>query len=303
MEKKLSFTKMTGAGNDFIVFGSGCPALRSADIVHLCDRKYGIGADGVMALRDGAGEFAFAVDFWNSDGSSGMLCGNGARCILEYARLTGRIALGRETAFSFAGSPYSGEILEPGLVRFDLSPNFRLEAVDDLELDGQRLRGHFVDVGSPHFVIQTGSIPRATGASGKSGPNGLAGASGEFGGGGVARYVNLDEVPVFELGRRIRLHRRFAPRGVNANFIELKEGKVFVRTYERGVEDETLACGTGSTASALVCLALGLAKSPVRIVTRSSEELVIGIGTEEGRITSLSLTGPARKIFSGSISL
>lgn len=292
MGKEFSFTKMTGAGNDFIVLeGDSFPSAQDSGldretIVRLCDRKYGIGADGLMILRDcrqddtDGGGSSFTVDFYNCDGSTGMLCGNGARCILEYARSTGRIGLARVVRFDFAGSTYAGEVLAPGIVRFFISPGFSMDSideVDDLELDGRILPGHFVDVGSLHFVVDSASLGE--------GPD------------------ILDRIDVLALGRRIRNHPRFAPRGVNVNFTTLSGGKLHNRTYERGVEDETLACGMGSTSAALVRWKLGEARPPVTVVTRSGEKLIVDFVPRDGIADNLSLTGPARIVFAGRISL
>jgi diaminopimelate epimerase len=297
MARNLAFTKMTGAGNDFIVLErdelpAGDGGLPSpAEVAALCDRRRGIGADGLMLIGGApagggsgghAGGAAWSVDFFNADGSTGMLCGNGARCAIEYARLTGRAVTGAGLGFSFGGRPYRGESLGEGMARFELSPSHELREELGVEVDGLTMDGHFVDVGSLHFVVD------------------IAGLRGRDGG---QAYRGIEDIPVFELGKKIRWHQRFAPRGVNVNFIELRGDVLWIRTFERGVEDETLACGTGSTAAALAAWRRGLLEPPVRLRTRGGEELRIDIGSEGGVVGSLSLTGPARKVFEGRMEL
>ncbi len=304
--KEFDFTKMTGAGNDFIVLegDEAIPAPHGRDIIRLCDRKYGIGADGLMIFRSGstagrdpvsgsepgsgAAESAFAVDFFNSDGSTGMLCGNGARCILEYARGTGRIPSGRRVGFTFAGRAYSGESLGIGRSRFFLAPRYEMggkETVRTERVDGSAFtecRGRLVDVGSLHFIIDIDDIALADGKAG---------------------YGALEEIPVVDLGRRIRNHPRFAPTGVNVSFTKMVDGRLHIRTFERGVEDETLACGMGSTSACLVRWVEGEATPPITVITRSGEELLVDFAPEGNRASGISLSGPARVVFEGRIRL
>lgn len=284
MKTELKFTKMTGAGNDFIVIeaGDGQPVPAGKEVADLCHRKYGIGADGLMIFRGreqtaAEGGPRFEVDFFNSDGTSGMLCGNGARCVLEYARATARISPGLRIAFLFAGSAYSGESLGEGQARFFLSPRYTMGEAENIEIGGNLFRGCTVDVGSLHFILDMASL------------------------GGIPGFGSLAEAPVIEIGRLIRHHPRFAPQGVNVSFTAMTGGKLQIRTYERGVEDETLACGTGSTSAALVRWREGEARPPVNVVTQSGEELIIDFIPRGERATELSLTGPARRVFYGRI--
>ncbi|PKL24064.1 MAG: diaminopimelate epimerase [Spirochaetae bacterium HGW-Spirochaetae-3] len=275
-----AFAKLCGAGNDFIVFdasdGEGDPS--SAHIVKLCDRRYGVGADGLMVLRPGAGGVAFEVNFYNADGSGGMLCGNGARCAIERARILGLARPGETVRFRFAGADYSGESLSEGKARFDMDPRFRMDEPREIRVGGLSIRGRFVDVGSLHFVMDIAGI---------------------VDGSGRRAFGDIDAVPMESLGAAVRRHPDLGPLGVNANFTELRGGRLYVRTFERGVEAETLACGTGSASSALVRWREGQALPPVVVVPRSGDELVVDFDADGPVPSRLSLTGPAFQVFTG----
>ena len=294
------FAKLCGAGNDFIVvqatdvvqaagvaLADGA-TLHESTIVRLCDRRYGIGADGLMIMKPGTGNVAFEVDFYNADGSGGMLCGNGARCAIERARTLGLVRAGERIRFRFAGANYAGVSLAEGLARFDLDPLFRMDEPRTIRVGDLTLRGRFADVGSLHFVIDIGAILDSDGSH---------------------AFADIDAVPLDTLGQAVRHHADFGAKGVNANFTELRGKRLFVRTFERGVEAETLACGTGSTSSALVRWRDGLADPPVTVVARSGDELIIEFDTpkespvQPGAWTAprLSLTGPAFVSFEGQV--
>lgn len=300
----LAFAKLCGAGNDFIALdGEAALAAPGAEAIRrLCDRRYGVGADGLMLLRRvagaGAGDAAFEVDFYNADGSGGMLCGNGARCALERARILGWIEPGRDARFRFAGRGYRGASIGEGLARFELDPGVRLDGLLELRVGAETIRGRYADVGSVHFVADVGSI---------------------LGSDGRPAYRGVDEVPMDVLGRAVRRHEAFAPLGVNASVWEANGGRLRVRTFERGVEGETLACGTGSVSCALSAWLDGRVEPPVRVGTRGGDELVVDFGPEpvvspaaaprDGRpsapprLRSLSLSGPAYQAFEGSVRL
>lgn len=308
----MDFIKMTGAGNDFIVLNAeSCPALSREEIFRLCDRRYGIGADGLMIIREGApepsregpggSEEAFSVDFFNADGSSGMLCGNGARCALVFAASRGYTSYNKSSAFRFAGRLYTGLALTPDRARFMLNPRYTSSLEEGLVFEaggatnkgtgGPQLimaRGRFVDLGSLHLVLDLSDLEF-------EGTNPAAGESS-----GHQEVPSLDQLDVTIFGAALRRHPRFAPAGVNVNFCSLIGDKIHIRTFERGVEAETLACGTGSTASALSYALRGLVKPPVRVITRSGEELLIDFDNPD-RPARLSLEGPAKVVFEGRI--
>ncbi len=275
--KKISFAKLNGAGNDFILFDLKFnPELKftPSAISQLCNRRTGIGADGVLVISKMNG-YDFAMDYYNADGSTGTLCGNGARCSIKYAYLSGILKDGNAKFFS-SGKEYSGKVIDDKLIQFNLhEPMDYKSNLVFTEID-QIKTADFINTGSPHVIININDI--MTKNSG---------------------YDDLRNVPVFELGRTIRYSSLLKPAGANVNFIQLKDNKIFIRTYERGVEDETFACGTGSVAAALVCNYKGLVKPPVTLITKGDEQLIVDFAFGEDKITDLSLTGPAEITYTG----
>ncbi len=281
----ILFTKMSGAGNDFIVIDKNLNpefVLSNAVIQNLCDRRNGIGADGVITIEDSA-DYDFEMNYYNADGSYGSLCGNGARCAIKFADLTARIT---ESVTRFIANKfqYTGKVLENELILFNLnSPkqikyDFKIMAYDQL------INSCFADTGSPHVVINILDILKN-----HENPK-------EF-------FQNLDEVPVIDIGKQIRYSPDFAPAGTNVNFIQIKDEKIYIRTYERGVEDETWACGTGSVAAALISFVKFGLKPPVKIIPRSGDQLIVDFSIEDQKVKNLSLTGPAKVVFTGQISI
>ncbi|HNT36429.1 MAG TPA: diaminopimelate epimerase [bacterium] len=267
----LNFTKMSGLGNDFIVFdnrdGAIPPSEYPAIAKRLCPRRISVGADGILVLENHP-EFDFRMHYLNPDGTEAM-CGNGARCLVRFAHLLGVIS--DETVF-LADDGAHRAFVRPEVIRLELtSPrDVRLNIALDLGGLGNFI-SHFVNVGVPHAVI----------------------------------FVNdLQAVDVNRVGRMIRYHQEFAPAGTNVNFVMVKDrGNIEVRTYERGVEDETLACGTGSTASALVAGLLDLAEPPVHIFTRSGGSLSVDYTRDADAIRDVFLTGDATVVYKGEVSI
>jgi diaminopimelate epimerase len=278
--KEIKFVKMTGAGNDFIIIDRELSFITPSQeqIKLMCDRRYGIGADGVIVISNSLdGKGAFKVDFYNSDGSTGMLCGNGARCSLKYANLIGRIGK-NEVEFLFSDRLYRGKVENNGLVKFYIDEDIFFEKVSDINLNGHLLNGYYVDLGTQHLVLNIDNF---------------------FG-----QYQTIDELPVYEIGRKLRYHDKFMPKGVNVNFISIdnEEDVIYIRTYERGVEDETLACGTGSISSAIVASITNKLNPPIKLITRSMEELVVDFQIINDKIIKhISLLGPAKAVFTGKI--
>jgi len=279
--KELKFVKMTGAGNDFIIIDRelNFVDITKEDIKLLCDRKYGIGADGLIIIHNSDdAKCAFSVDFYNSDGSSGMLCGNGARCSLRYANLIGRIGK-HEVNFKFSDRIYRGIVPNSNdIVKFYIDDEIYFEEVRNFEFENYNLNGAYFDVGTQHLVLDFDNFSD--------------------------KYSTIDDIPVFVYGRSLRYHQKFQPKGVNVNFIQQSSDAFKIRTYERGVEDETLACGTGSISSALY---LGLFKNfqpPIKMITRSKEELVVDFQIINDKLLkNISLTGPAKYVFTGKIKI
>lgn len=281
----IIFSKMSGAGNDFIVIDKNLnPVFELTEkiIRKLCNRRLGIGGDGVITIED-SDTMDFEMNYYNSDGSFGSLCGNGARCGIKFASLTDRLE-DSECRFIANGGRYSGKVLGEEQVLFNLNPPKKIKYNFKIKAFGQLINACFADTGSPHLVIDITEVERIPGVSGN-------------------RFQNLDEFPVVEIGKELRYSPEFAPAGINVNFILVENDKVFIRTYERGVEDETLACGTGSVAAALITYVSHKLRPPVKIIPRSLQELIVNFEVENNKVLNLSLTGPAEVVFTGQIPL
>jgi diaminopimelate epimerase len=266
----LRFTKMNGAGNDFVMVDNRDldQTLDPGTIARLCDRHRGIGADGLLAVEPARNGADYRMRYYNADGGEAEMCGNGARCFARYA---GRLA-GKADAVSFEtlAGVITARLLDP-LVRVEMSPPGELVLGTKISVDGRELIVHIINTGVPHAVVPVESTGK---------------------------------VDVCGLGAAIRFHPHFAPRGTNANFIEVQApARLAIRTYERGVEGETLACGTGVCAAALVHSALSGAASPVEVRVQGGEILQVGFDRVGAGFQNVTLTGPADFVFEGTISL
>lgn len=273
MNPKIRFSKLVGAGNDFVLvdnreklFGSSRALARFA--VAICNRRRGAGADGLLALeRSRLADVR--MRFFNADGSEGEMCGNGARCFAYFVSRQRRrksLALDIETK---AGIVHA--VVKDRRIKIRLTPPRDVIPDIPLRLRNRTIRAHFIDTGVPHAVI----------------------------------FVDgLDRLDVDGLGRQIRHHRRFAPAGTNVNFVQtIGAGDLRIRTYERGVEAETLACGTGSTAAALIMsLKSGGGQRMVRVHTRGGEILKVYFRRKDAAFEEVWLEGPARIVYTGSYS-
>lgn len=280
--EKISFEKYTGAGNDFVLIDkSAHPGLIiSPDLVRsLCNRRFGIGGDGLLVI-DPKGDIDFTMEYYNADGSTGTLCGNGARCAISYSGSMGYFH--KNTNFICGGTGYSGETFDNDIVKFNLQPVQKIRKNLTLIVDDFKITGAVADTGSPHLVVFIDDIKYR----------------GEK---NVNVYDSIDMVPVRELGKKLRFHKEFDPAGINVNFVELKNDLLYIRTFERGVENETLACGTGSTAAALVSHSLQKSGKSVKLTVRSGAELKVEFDYDAGGYYGISLTGPAKKVFNGEI--
>jgi diaminopimelate epimerase len=267
----ISFTKMSGTGNDFIIMDHRHPLIAVADqpdfARRICRRMFSVGADGLILIEK-SGTADFSWHFYNADGSMAEMCGNGARCAARYAFLN-KIAGPKMTFATLAGLIEAEVLDESEIVRLRMTPpsDFRLDL--KLKLGGTEREVFFINTGVPHVVI----------------------------------FVDDEGVPVKEWGREVRYHPLFQPAGSNANFVRnLASGALQVRTYERGVEDETMACGTGAVAAALIAGVLGRAESPVRCITSGGEPLTILFDLKKRlQIDNVFLQGPARIIYEGQL--
>lgn len=283
--KQFNFTKLSGAGNDFVLFDRKQNPeldLSAHSIKKICERRSGVGADGILVISDLDG-CAFEMNYYNADGTTGSLCANGARCALLYGKVSGR--LNNDIVNFYAnGIQYSGIVLDERRVKFFLNPSKNLKRNFKIKAANQLITASFLDTGSPQVVIKIQDVLKNS-----ADPNSF--------------YKNLDAVPVYELGKEIRYHRDFAPEGTNVNFIDIKEDVIKIRSYERGVEEETLSCGTGSVASAIVTYMNEKRKPPIKLLAKSGNELVVDFKIVNQIVQELSLTGPAEIIFNGEISI
>jgi len=279
---KLTFSKYHGTGNDFILIDNREASIHLSigDIVHLCDRHFGIGADGLIFLISETG-YDFGMKYYNSDGKESTMCGNGGRCITAFANSLG--ILDKHATFLAIDGDHTAEVLnEEGnitLVKLRMS---------DVSPDAYRIPNFEfqIDTGSPHLVLFKDHVR---------------------------------EIDVVMEGRKLRYDSQYAPDGINVDFVEKMDNGLFVRTYERGVEDETLSCGTGVTAAALAVGSSQFAggnhviarnkvtkqtpqASNIKIETLGGQ-LAVSFQFENGAFTNIWLEGPAEFVFSGEMEM
>ena len=240
---KIPFMKMSGSGNDFILVDHRKPILRSDEMSDfarkVCRRRTSVGADGLILIEEST-KADFRWRFFNADGSEAEMCGNGGRCAARFAFLKGiaRASLTFETLAGILSAEVDGR-----RVKLEMTKPYGLKLDETISVEGKELRVSSINTGVPHAVVF---------------------------------WDDLEGLDIVPMGRAIRYHPHFAPNGTNANFVRVEKGRgLSVRTYERGVEDETLACGTGTVASALVSAFKGWVKSPVSVKTRGGEILTV----------------------------
>lgn len=274
---KLSFVKMNGAGNDFVMLDNrtGGIALTAAQIAHICDRRRGVGADGLISLV-AHDTHDFFMDFYNSDGGAEVMCGNGSRCTAAFGAAVG--AGKREhDAVRVRFQTGSGEI--DALVRGARVSVSMMDArgmLLDVPVEVASLPGrvHFMVVGTRHAVVQMDSV------------------------------TSLTHDDIMELGRALRHDPAFAPQGANVNFSSVADdGRIHLRTYEKGVEAETHACGTGSIAAAVLYAHTAGAENERTVVQRSGDILQVGFSPTADGATDVVMDGPVEKNFEGEIEI
>ena len=266
----LRFTKMNGAGNDFVLLDNRAGDLQLAadDVARICDRHRGVGADGVLVLENATDGADFRMRYYNANGGEAEMCGNGARCFARFAQrnASAKSELSFETPAGVIGAKVDGE-----LVSLQMSEPKDLRLGIEISANGETVRGHFINTGVPHVVVPA---------------------------------TEIDRIDVRKIGSAVRHHEMFSPKGANVNFVE-KRGRrrIAIRTYERGVEDETLACGTGVVASALVFATTESVDGPIGVLVRGGSELTVGFKKSGEQLTNVTLTGPADFVFEGTIEL
>ena len=268
---RLSFTKMNGAGNDFVVIDNRDLSIHldGRQIARICNRHRGVGADGLLVVEPPRGDADFRFRYYNADGGEAEMCGNGARC---FGRYTALLTPGEQDTLSFetiAGDLSSRMIGND--VEVTMSDPFDLQLDSGVSVEGLDGPVHSLNTGVPHAL--------------------------SF----VHDLANFD---VRKVGSAIRYHSYF-PNGTNANFVEeLKRGLIGIRTYERGVEDETLACGTGMVACSIVYHLLKGIPAPIKVNVLGGDTLGISFeGNQDTGFRKVTLTGPADFVFEGEISL
>jgi len=264
----LSFWKMHGSGNDFIIIdnrrGIFPESGRSQLVAKLCRRATGIGADGLILIEDNP-FVDFLWHFYNADGSEAEMCGNGGRCAARFTYLKG--IADADMVFQTLAGLIRAQI-DRDQVRLEMTEPFGLRKKVKLEFAETCETVDFINSGVPHAVVMV--------------------------------EQGLDLVAVSERGARIRFHQGFAPAGTNVNFVEVvNEQCLLIRTYERGVEDETLACGTGAVAATLLASEQGLVKSPTEVITRAGESLKVYYKKEGQAFKEVFLEGGAVIVYKG----
>ncbi|MGE5280677.1 MAG: diaminopimelate epimerase [Deltaproteobacteria bacterium] len=275
--KRIPFVKMEGAGNDFALVDARRAhraVCRPAFARRICDRKFGAGADGLLVLL-ASRQADVRMRIFNADGSEAGMCGNGARCLaLYYGRRSGKKTFSVETAAGVQEARLTG----PASVRLRLPDPTDIRLGRTVRLKGRTLEVDYIDTGVPHAVVEV---------------------------------EDLERVPVLELGRAIRRHELFMPSGTNVDFMRIRDARrIDIRTYERGVEDETLACGTGSVAAAVIG-ALNHARTGfegadgaalrhrIRVHTRGGGILTVSFRVSKRAVTDMGLEGAARIVYEG----
>jgi len=259
---QLHFYKYQGTGNDFIILDNRkeeYSGLSTQQIHLLCNRRFGVGADGLMLLNL-IQEYDFEMKYYNADGLEGSMCGNGGRCLVKFAY---HLGIHKSTyVFSATDGRHEAEI--------DLYGTVSLKMGDVSEI--KKYNGDLLlNTGSPHYI----------------------------------KMVNdIDKYDVFKSGRTIRYSDHFAQEGINVNFVEqVGDDGIFVRTYERGVEDETLSCGTGVTAAAIACFHNENGFNDVMVHTKGGRLNVEYNRNGKGIYTNVWLTGPAEKVYEGTMEI
>ncbi len=267
---KIEFTKMHGAGNDFIMIDDRDRKFPDDDsdiIAAMATRHTGVGCDGVILVQPSE-QADFRMRFFNPDGGEVEMCGNGARCVARFARDIG--AAGDRMAFDTVAGRLAAEIVEDQ-VRLQMTAPKDWRMNQRLSLSDGEIEYHFVNSGVAHVVVEV---------------------------------EDLENVDVQKIGAEIRYHDDFKPAGTNANFISVTGAdSLRLRTYERGVEGETLACGTGMTAAALIAGKLGRVESPVKVACAFGDVLTIGYNLTDSGAESVTLAGAAKYVFSGRLEI
>ena len=267
---KINFTKMHGAGNDFVLIDDRAGAVPWEDhflMASLASRRTGIGCEGVILVQH-SDRADFRMRFLNPDGTEVEMCGNGSRCAAAFAHAVG--ACGKALTMETMCGLLDAQLTATGVCVWMPEPSKKNYGIE-LKIGGETVRGDFLNTGVPHFVVQ---VP------------------------------NVSTVNVQELGRALRLHPAFAPEGANVDFVTFRApNRMTMRTYERGVEAESGACGTGAVACVVVAVETAQFTLPAKVKTPSGYDLTIDGDWRHHKCTGLTLSGPVKFVFTGEIDL
>lgn len=255
---ELVFYKYQGAGNDFVMMDNrlGTHSLNKTQIALICDRRFGVGADGLILLEE-ADSSDFKMRYYNADGALGSMCGNGGRCVVAFAK---RLNLFSESCvFEAFDGLHKAVVLDNGTVSLEMS---------DVTEISMHNKNYLLDTGSPHLVCFVDAVKA---------------------------------ISIKEEGAKIRYSKDFNKQGVNVNFAQLNNGELVIKTYERGVEDETLACGTGATATAIAAFYSGLITENSIKLTALGGDLQVSFTKTNNAFTNVKLVGGAEFVFKGNI--
>jgi len=277
MQRKLvvEFTKMNGAGNDFIVLDNRFYYFSNEELQSLarqyCPRRTGIGADGLLALLPAdEAQHHYRMKYFNADGSLGTMCGNGARCLAQFAKAGGIV--GNSFVFESDAGIYKADVFDNEPVRIYVAPpkHDQLDVLGPIDLESSNIQAcHYIWTGTEHVVCEVDSAEQAA---------------------------------VEEKGKELRHHTAFAPAGANVNFVEQRNATTLrVRTFEKGVEAETLACGTGAIASTIMAYRGGKVNRQAVSIEMRGGTLRVGFSESEGMISDVWLEGPTETVYRGTI--
>lgn len=258
---QLSFSKYQGTGNDFVIIDGMKEKieLSNEQVAELCDRKFGIGADGLMILAP-SNTSDFMMIYYNSDGNQSTMCGNGGRCISKFANEKGYV--GKSTIFEAIDGLHRANILDDGIVELEMINVTEVESTDPV---------YILNTGSPHYI----------------------------------KFNSNGETDIVQFGKEVRYSERFKEKGINVNLVKQETEGVSIKTYERGVEDETLSCGTGVTAAAIAsAIKLNLQGKLTIPVKAVGGDLYVKLSRKgDSDFDNIWLCGPAQKVYEGYISL
>jgi diaminopimelate epimerase len=272
--KKINFTKMTASGNDFIVIDNRRQNYNFnwEDIApSICNRRFGVGADGLIVLNKSS-KADFKMDYYNSDGSYGGMCGNGGRCS---AFLYGCKTNLKKLKFEALDFIYSAELIRDNNIKLKMINPKSLKLNIQLHINKNKIKAHYIDTGSPHTIIFIDELPNSL-------------------------RLDFQNGEINKIGSLIRYNEYFAPEGTNVDFVKVIDNKTIeIRTYERGVEDETLACGTGAIASSIISFYIKRVSNKINVRTKGGEILKVKFKNKSFNVYNVELIGNAKEVFKG----